>query len=118
MDTTDAVTREETLAFIGECRPHWLLLLRHGPNHGKDPVADGETALNHVAHMIALRAQRKMTLFGPLSGESDIAGVGVFTVATRDEAEALLARDPAIVAGYLVGEIHPWFSHPGESLPA
>lgn len=117
MDNNAAVTREETLAFIGECRPHWFLVLRRGPNHGKDPAADRETTLDHVAHMIDLRARGKMTLFGPLTDEPDIIGVGVFTVETRAEAETLLARDPAIVAGYLAGTIHPWFTLPGEALP-
>ena len=44
-------------------------------------------------------------------------GIGVLTVATRDEAEALMADDPAVRAGRLRAEVRPWFTTPGDRLP-
>ena len=41
------------------------------------------------------------------------AGIYVFDVATVAEAEALTKTDPAIQAGQLVMELHPWYATAG-----
>ena len=58
-----------------------------------------------------------LTLFGPVDGDRTLRGIGVLLVATREEAEALMARDPMVAAGRLRAEIRPWFTLPGAALP-
>jgi uncharacterized protein YciI len=71
----------------------------------------------HLVHQFSLREEGKMRLFGPITDECDYIGIGVLTVPTREEAEALVQRDPGVLAGRLAFEIHPWFTTPGDALP-
>ena len=56
-------------------------------------------------------------MYGPVGGAGALRGIGVLTVATRDEAEALMADDPMVRAGRLRADVRPWFTMPGACLP-
>lgn len=45
--------------------------------------------------------------------DGDLRGVGVFRVISRAEAQALSEADPAVRAGSLISEIHPWMIFKG-----
>ena len=62
-----------------------------------------------MANIRALWQARKLVIAGPLGDDGDLRGIFVFDVATLDEAKALVASDPAVKAGRLVAEIHPWW---------
>lgn len=112
MDTPiDLATR------VAANRWFWLLLFRTGPDRSHDPETAERIQAEHLAHLFRLEAEGKLTLFGPVLDAGDLRGIGVITVPTRVEAEALIAQDPAVRAGRLVLEIHPWFARPGAALP-
>ena len=54
--------------------------------------------------------------FPPFENAGEYAGVFVFKVQTIEEARTLAETDPAIQAGRLVIDIHPWIIPQG-SLP-
>ena len=45
---------------------------------------------------------------GPFENAGEYAGVFIFKVATLDEARALAESDPAVKAGRLKADVHPW----------
>ena len=52
-------------------------------------------------------------LNGPVLDGGDLRGVGVFRVGSLAEAQALSDADPAVQAGRLISEIHPWMIFKG-----
>ena len=64
----------------------------------------------HMANMRRLAAEGKLLLAGPFGDDGDLKGIFVFKVATLEEAQALVASDPAVQAGRLRVELHPWYS--------
>lgn len=104
-------------ARVEQNRWFWLLLLLSGPRRDQDEATAERIQHDHLAHLFALEAAGQLTLFGPVMGAGDLRGIGVLTVPTRADAEALMAHDPAVLAGRLRVEIHPWFARPGSTLP-
>ena len=56
-----------------------------------------------------LAAEGKLVLAGPFADDGLLRGIYIFDVPTVAEAEALTNSDPAIKAGQLVMELHPWY---------
>jgi len=112
-EVTDAVVMDA----VGRQRWFWLLLLKSGPirNQGQAEVDDIQAA--HLRHLFTLRKRRQLVLFGPVRDAGALRGIGVLTVATREEAGALMADDPAVRAGRLRADVRPWFTMPGDRLP-
>jgi uncharacterized protein len=52
----------------------------------------------------------KAVLGGPFSDEGDVKGVYVFRAKNAEEARGWAEADPAVKAGYLAVEMHPWWS--------
>jgi hypothetical protein len=45
--------------------------------------------------------------------DTPVRGIVIYRVATVDEAKALAAEDPAVKAGRLVLDAHPWMTFKG-----
>jgi len=117
VDESEVVAPEVVGSMLERQLRFWLLLLKKGPNRGRDAATVERLQLAHLRHLFTLRERGLLTLFGPVDGDRTLRGIGVLLVATRDEAEALMAHDPMVVAGRLRAEIRPWFMLPGASLP-
>lgn len=77
------------------------------------PEVTPETTRLQEAHMANIRkmgAAGKLLVAGPFGDDGSLRGMYVFKVATSREAEALVESDPAVRAGRLRFEIHPWFA--------
>jgi uncharacterized protein YciI len=62
---------------------------------------------DHLLNMDAMARAGKLAVAGPVLEGSDLAGVFVFTV-DAEEADRLAASDPAVKAGKMTTERHPW----------
>jgi SAM-dependent methyltransferase/uncharacterized protein YciI len=105
-------------ARVAENRWFWLLLLWEGPRRDQDEETADRIQRAHLGHLFELEARGLLTLFGPVRTAGELLGIGVLTVPTIDEAEALIADDPAVRAGRLRAEVRPWFARPASRLPA
>jgi uncharacterized protein YciI len=112
-EVSDAVVMDQ----VGRQRWFWLLLLKRGPIRGQSRAEVDQIQAAHLRHLYTLRKRGQLTLFGPVADAGALRGIGVLTVATRREAEALMADDPAVRAGRLRAEVRPWFTMPGGRLP-
>lgn len=70
--------------------------------------ATAEIQKAHLANIDKLVEMKKLVAAGPFGGKGNLRGIFVFRVGSLEEAKALAATDPAIKAGRLAMDIHPW----------
>ena len=73
----------------------------------KTPATE-EIQKGHMANIGRLAEMKKLVAAGPFGDNGRLRGIFVFRVASLEEAKALTATDPAIQAGRLAMDIHPW----------
>jgi uncharacterized protein YciI len=64
----------------------------------------------HMANIRRMGAEGKLVIAGPFMDNGDLRGLYVFRVASAEEAKALVESDPAVKAGRLRFEVHPWYA--------
>jgi uncharacterized protein len=90
-------------------RRYVMAVLKAGPNQGGDAEEVAEIQRGHMAHIRQMVADGKMVLAGPFLGGGEMRGIFVFAVDSVDQARELTEADPAVQAGRLVMELHPWY---------
>jgi uncharacterized protein len=86
-----------------------MAFLKAGPNRPKDSVARMELQKAHLKNITRLVNKGKLIIAGPFMDDQPIRGIFIFNVTTIEEAKKLTETDPAIKAGSLVMELHPWY---------
>jgi hypothetical protein len=108
-----AVTDEQIQQLAATAKPFALALLWWDSERHQDGAAAIE--LEHQRRMVSLHADGTIAVLCP--GGSDIlAGVAVMTV-SPEQAETLMADDPAVQAGMIRCEVHPGNGFPGDTIP-
>ena len=90
-------------------KPYVMALLKSGPNRSQDSATAATLLKAHLANIQRLANEGKLVLAGPFLDETGLQGIYIFNVRTVEEAKALTESDPAIKAGRLVMELHPWY---------
>ena len=62
----------------------------------------------HLANINRLAALKKLVVAGPFGDDGNLRGIFVFRVDTLEEARSLAETDPAVQAGRLAIDMHPW----------
>ena len=70
--------------------------------------ATAELQKAHLANIYRLAEMKKLVVAGPFGDDTALRGIFVFRVASIDDAKALAETDPAVQAGRLAIEMHPW----------
>lgn len=103
----------------GDPPPEWSMrtyvvgFLFRGPSPPGDPQAGAELQRGHLANIARLHQEGKIILAGPFLDKTDLRGIFLFDATSVEEAQALCDTDPAIRAGSLRVELHPWYSAKG-----
>ena len=71
-------------------------------------TATEELQQAHLANIVRLNKMNKLIVAGPFGDEGPLRGIFVFKVSSIEEARLLTETDPAIKAGRLALELHPW----------
>lgn len=90
-----------------------MALLKSGPNRDKSEEEVAELQKGHMANIKRLANEGLLVLAGPFLDDGDLRGIYIFDVKTIEEAQILTATDPAIQAGLLIMELHPWYGSAG-----
>jgi uncharacterized protein YciI len=86
-----------------------MVFLKEGPNRLKDSAARVQLQMAHLKNILRLANEGKLIVAGPFLDKQDIKGIFIFNVSTMDEAKKLTETDPAVKAGTLIMELHPWY---------
>ena len=70
----------------------------------------------HGRRNFSLREEGKLPIACPISDETDVKGVGIFTT-NVEETKRIMDEDPGVKAGIFTYEVHPCRSFPGATLP-
>lgn len=90
-------------------RPYVLAYLKRGPNRSQDSTTAANLQKAHLENIMRMAASGKLVLAGPFLDTGAVRGIYIFNVSTIEEARELTATDPAIQAGRLEMELHPWY---------
>ena len=90
-----------------------MAFLKKGPNRDRSPEESAQLQKAHMDNIGRLADKGKLILAGPFLDDGDIRGIYIFNVTSVEEAEKLTATDPAIKAGSLIMELHPWYGSAG-----
>ena len=86
-----------------------MAFLKKGPNRPTDEKVANELQAAHMANIQRLAQAGKLALAGPFMDDGELRGIYIFNVSSVEEARALTETDPAVKAGSLVMELHPWY---------
>ncbi|MDQ2177962.1 YciI family protein [Marinifilum sp. D714] len=86
-----------------------MAFLKRGPVRSQDSITAAKLQKAHLENIERLAEEGKLVLAGPFFDDGEIRGIYIFNVESIEEAKALTETDPAIKAGRLVMELHPWY---------
>lgn len=118
---TDSTAQPETfeLEWGGEkmtMQKYFIVFLKSGPERSQSQEEAAKIQQEHLAYLSGLYEKGIVNLNGPSDGESDIRGFSVYNVATLEQAREYAEKDPAVKAGRLVVEVHPWWLAKGSGV--
>lgn len=70
----------------------------------------------HLAHLGSLEESHHLVIAGPFGDDTEKRGILIFDLESTSDAEAAMAADPAVKAGRLSYECHPWWGAKGSEL--
>lgn len=94
-------------------RQYVVALLKAGPNRDQDSTEATQIQMAHLDNIKRMAEEGKLVVAGPFFDDWEVKGIYIFAVATVEEAEELTKTDPAIQAGRLIMELHPWYGSAG-----
>jgi uncharacterized protein YciI len=97
-----------------EMTTYYVGLIFHGPTWTPDTSPDVKRLQEeHLLNLQKLARDGKLVLAGPVTDSGDLRGLFVFRTESLEEARALTDNDPAVKAGRLRVELHPWYGPKG-----
>src|SRR5262249_55037542 len=94
-----------------EMTTYYFVMLVKGPSWTGESNPD--LMKQHLAHLRRMWEAKKLVIAGPLLDDGTTRGLGIYKVASADEAKTLASEDPAVKAGRLAVEVHPWMVQKG-----
>ena len=86
-----------------------MAFLKKGPKRSQDSTQRAEIQSAHLKNIMRLAKEGKLIIAGPFLDNTEIRGIFIFDVKTVEEAKKLTETDPAVKAGVLSMELHPWY---------
>ncbi|MGI2261444.1 YciI family protein [Shewanella sp. GXUN23E] len=86
-----------------------MAFLKAGPNREGTEAKKAELQRAHLDNIKRLADEGLLVPAGPFLDDGVLRGIYIFNVADIDTAKKLTESDPAIQAGSLVMELHPWY---------
>lgn len=110
-EISDAHMREQ----LTRTREYTVVLLKAAAAYGRE--GSDKVIWEHGRRNFALRAEGLLSIVCPITDDSDLCGLGIFSTSVERTRE-LMDADPGVRAGVFTYEVHPARSFPGDALPA
>jgi uncharacterized protein YciI len=86
-----------------------MALLKRGPKWSAKGMSP-EVQKGHMTHVLSLLESGKAVIAGPMGDEGDLVGIYILRAKSAAEARSWADSDPAVIAGDLTPDMHPWWS--------
>ncbi|MFN8299859.1 MAG: YciI family protein [Chitinophagales bacterium] len=96
-----------------ELKAYYLVILKKGPHRDQDSTTAEQIQKGHMENITKMAEAGKLNVAGPFLDDGDLRGIFVFNLSSEQEVRALVDNDPAVKAGRLIYEIHPWMTAKG-----
>lgn len=97
-------------------KQYFIVFLKKGENREQGQEEAAEIQKNHLNHIQWMSDQGYLDMAGPFGDDGEIRGILIMRVPNLARARELASMDPAVQAGRLIMEIHPWWAAVGSSL--
>jgi len=94
-------------------KQYYFVMLTKGNNRTQDSATAAQIQKAHLENIGRLAKAGKIIVAGPFGDDGNWRGIFIFDAASKEEVEQLLQTDPAVSAGRLAYEIHPWWTQTG-----
>jgi uncharacterized protein YciI len=95
-------------------RRYVMVMLYTGKKANKIPKDQVPKLMEgHMANINRLAKEGKLLVAGPMDDDTDLQGIFILDCESVDEAKLLVDTDPAVAAGRLRAEYHPWWTARG-----
>ena len=111
-ETFEMQWRDSTIVM----QKYFVVFLKAGPTRSQDEEEAAEIQKRHLAYLERLYDQGHTSMTGPFADDGDIRGIVIYNTATLEQARRLAEQDPAVKAGRLLVEVHPWWTAKGSTL--
>lgn len=108
-----AVTVRQSFADTPRMKQYWLVWLLKGKNRSQDSVTAASIQEGHLANIRRLGAEGVLIMAGPMGYDRDLRGIFILDAKDSATAASYINTDPAIKAGRLRFELHPWWTQTG-----
>lgn len=95
---------------------YYIVFLKSGDTRSQDSTEAARIQKAHLEHLSKLYEDGHTSLTGPFGDDGEIRGIVVFNTPTQQIADSLANLDPAVKAGRLKVESHPWWVAKGGKL--
>ncbi len=92
---------------------YFIAFLKSGPNRSQNKEETDSLQNLHLAHLGRMYEAGYADISGPFGDDGDIRGITIYNVPTLQMADSLANMDPAVQAGRLVIDVHPWWAAKG-----
>ncbi|WP_452602864.1 YciI family protein [Pontimicrobium sp. MEBiC06410] len=100
---------DETLKDTVVMQQYFIAFLKRGKNRSQNKEEAAKIQEQHQAHLGKMYELGYADISGPMGDDGDIRGITIYNVPTLKLADSLANADPAVKAGRLEIEIHPWW---------
>lgn len=92
---------------------YFMAFLKRGDNREQSEAEAAVIQQQHMEHLGRMYELGYADISGPFGDDGDIRGITIYNVPTLRMADSLANLDPAVKAGRLKIEIHPWWAAKG-----
>ena len=96
-----------------EMKKYWLVFLLKGENRGQDSATAAKLQEGHMANITRLHNEGVLVMAGPMGYDKDLRGIFILDAKDSATAAGYVKTDPAIIAGRMKFELHPWWTAKG-----
>lgn len=97
-------------------KQYFFCFYLRGEKADQDSITLVKLQEGHMAHINKMADEKVICMAGPFGDNTEKRGILLFDVATKEEAEEWVKKDPMVIAGRLTYEIHPWWGAKGSQL--
>jgi uncharacterized protein YciI len=97
-------------------KQYFIVFYMTGEERDQDSTTAADIQIGHLAHLDQMGRDGYLSIAGPFGDNTNMRGILIFNVASLEKVHELLDDDPAVVAGRLTYEVHPWWGAKGSTL--